>query len=394
MKKKSVRDVSVKGKRVLVRVDYNVPLKDGKITDDTRIRASLPTINYLLEGGAAVILLSHMGRPKGTVKEELRLDPVAVRLSELLGKAVRKIGSTVGEEAEAAARDLGGGGVLLLENVRFAAEEEKNGDDFATKLAALGDIFVNDAFGTAHRAHASTVGITKHLPAVAGLLMEKEIEVLEKCLFEPKRPLTVIFGGAKVSDKIGVIKKLMELADNILIGGGMGNTFLAAKGYNMADSLVEKAKTDVAGELLKNAENSGKSFFLPQDLIVVEELKEGALNKNVSADAVPAGWQAVDIGRETAKSYVDVIKSSGTVIWNGPVGVFEIPPFHRGSETLALAAVESDAYILVGGGDTAASFESFGIAHKADFVSTGGGATLEFMEGKELPGIAALQDRG
>ncbi len=392
MQKKSVKDVDVKGKRVLMRVDYNVPLKDGNISDDTRIRASIPTITYLVEKGAKVILVSHMGRPKGEVRDELRLDAVAKRLAELLEKDVIKLDVTVGAEAQEAVSKLKEGSVLLLENVRFTAAEEKNDRDFSRQLAALGELFVNDAFGTAHRAHASTTGVTEFLPGVAGLLMEKEITVLEKCLFEPRRPLTVIFGGAKVSDKIGVIKKILELADNIIIGGGMGNTFLASRGYDMAESLVEKTKLDVAGELLAEAEKIGKNFFLPRDLTVVEELKEGAAFKNVAVDAVPAGWEAVDIGVETVASYINIIKDSGTVIWNGPVGVFEIPPFHRGTEALAMAAVESDAYILIGGGDTAAAFESFGIADKADFVSTGGGATLEFMEGRELPGIAALQD--
>lgn len=393
MKKLTVKDVPVNGKRVLVRVDYNVPLEDGVITDDTRIRASLPTIRYLLENNARIILVSHLGRPKGKVKEELRLDPVAKHLSGLLNTKVNKINVVAGEEAGAAAARLKDGEILLLENARFEEGEEKNDLQLAEKMAELADVYVNDAFGTAHRAHASTEGVARFLPAVAGLLMEKEIEALQKCLHSPEKPLTAVFGGAKVSDKIGVIKRFLDVADYLLVGGGMSNTFHAAGGHDMASSLVEKTKLDVAKELLDNIQKSKKPFYLAEDMVIVQELEEDAPFRIVTPDSIPAGWESVDIGPKTIETFSGIMKKSRMVVWNGPLGVFEKSPFHRGTEAVARAAVNSDAYVLVGGGDSAAAFEKFGIAGEADYISTGGGATLEFLEGKDLPGIAALGDK-
>ncbi len=393
MNKLTVRDIPVGGKRVLVRVDYNVPLDKGIITDDARIRGSLPTIRYLLEREAQVILISHLGRPKGMIKEDLRLDPVAKHLSGLLDKRVGKINTVVGEEAEEAASKLKDGEILLLENVRFEGGEEKNDPQLAKKMAKLADVYVNDAFGTAHRAHASTEGVTRFLTSVAGLLMEKEIEALQRCLYNPERPFTAVFGGAKISDKIGVIHKFLDMADYLLIGGGMANTFHAAKGHNMAASLIERTKLDVARELLSIINKKKKHFYLSDDVIVVQELEEGAPFRTVTPDSVPSGWQSVDIGPVTIESFSEIIKKSRMVVWNGPLGVFEMSPFHRGTEGVARAAINSDAYVLVGGGDTAAAFEKFGIVDEADYVSTGGGATLEFLEGKDLPGIAALKER-
>ncbi|NLI69975.1 MAG: phosphoglycerate kinase [Firmicutes bacterium] len=391
MKKLTLKDVSVERKRVLVRVDYNVPLDGGVVADDARIRASLPTIRYLLGKKAKIILLSHLGRPAGEVVDEWRMDPVARCLEKLLGMKVKKIDFTVGPEVERSVRNLDGGEILLLENVRFLPGEEKNDPLLAEKIAALADIFVNDAFGTAHRAHVSTTGITRYLPAVAGFLMEKEITTLRRCLDRPERPLTAIFGGAKVSDKIGVINKFLELADNILIGGGMANTFLRAKGYDMASSFYEEGRIESARELLKKIRAGRKRVYLPDDLVIVEELVAGAPFRTVAADSVTGGWKAVDIGPGTMESFSEIVAASGMIIWNGPLGVFELSPFDRGTEAVARAAVESKAYLLVGGGDTAAAFERFGIAAEADYISTGGGATLEFLEGKELPGIAALK---
>ncbi|MFY9115265.1 MAG: phosphoglycerate kinase [Dethiobacteria bacterium] len=393
MKKLTLRDISTEQKRVLVRVDYNVPLDGGTVADDARIRASLPTIRFLLERGAKVILVSHLGRPGGKVVDELRMDPVAGCLGELLGVEIRKIDFTVGPEAEECALALNEGEILLLENVRFEPGEEQNDLVLAEKMAKLAEIFVNDAFGTAHRAHASTEGVTRFLPAVAGLLMEKEISTLQRCLDNPERPLTAVFGGAKVSDKIGVINKFLELADYILIGGGMANTFLKAKGYDMAASFYEEGKLDSAKKLLKKIKAEDKRVYLPDDLVIVEDLAAGAPFRTVTADSVAGGWKAVDIGPSTVVNFSEIIAKSGMVVWNGPMGVFELSPFDRGTEAVARAAVESDAYVLVGGGDTAAAFEKFGISTEADYVSTGGGATLEFLEGKELPGIAALNDQ-
>jgi len=391
--KVSIEQVEVAGKRVLVRADLNVPLADGVVQDDTRIRGVLPTIKNLLERGACVILVSHLGRPKGKVVPELRLDPVAEHLSKLLGRPVRKLDQVVGEEVEKAVAESKAGEVLLLENVRFEPGEEKNDPELAARLARLADLFVNDAFGTAHRAHASTAGVAKHIPAVAGLLMIKEIEALTRCLEQPGRPLVAILGGAKVSDKIGVLRRFMQLADTLLVGGGMANTLLAAKGYDLGDSFYEAESLDLAKTLLEESGQSRCRLELPVDLLITQELKPNASYQVVSPEAVPAGWKAVDIGPETVKEYSKAVAAAGMVVWNGPLGVFEVPPFHQGTEGVARAVAESRAYSVVGGGDVVAALEKLGLADKISFISTGGGATLEFWEGKELPGIAVLQEK-
>ncbi|HPT33026.1 MAG TPA: phosphoglycerate kinase [Bacillota bacterium] len=393
MAKVSIEQVEVAGKRVLVRADLNVPLADGVVQDDTRIRGVLPTIKNLLERGACVILVSHLGRPKGKVVPELRLDPVAEHLSKLLGRPVRKLDQVVGEEVEKAVAESKAGEVLLLENVRFEPGEEKNDPELAARLARLADLFVNDAFGTAHRAHASTAGVAKHIPAVAGLLMIKEIEALTRCLEQPGRPLVAILGGAKVSDKIGVLRRFMQLADTLLVGGGMANTLLAAKGYDLGDSFYEAESLDLAKTLLEESGQSRCRLELPVDLLITQELKPNASYQVVSPEAVPAGWKAVDIGPETVKEYSKAVAAAGMVVWNGPLGVFEVPPFHQGTEGVARAVAESRAYSVVGGGDVVAALEKLGLADKISFISTGGGATLEFWEGKELPGIAVLQEK-
>ncbi|MGI6096830.1 MAG: phosphoglycerate kinase [Dethiobacteria bacterium] len=388
----SIRDFSVQGKRVLVRVDLNVPLDEqGEVRDGTRIKASLPTIRYLLERGAKVILVSHLGRPKGKVKEELRLDSVAQRLSYFLKKKVHKTTQVVGEEVHKAVEQLSPGELLLLENVRFEPGEEKNDPRFARELASLADLYINDAFGTAHRAHASTVGVAEFLPAACGLLMEKEINILAGCLELPQRPLLTILGGAKVSDKIGVIKRFIGLADYILIGGAMANTFLKAKGFELGDSLVEEDKLKEARTLLEQAQRKGKDLILPQDLVVVKELKEGAFSKINAIEAVEPGWKAVDIGPQTIEKFTRLLREAKVILWNGPLGVFELPPFHRGTEAVARAVAQAQGYTVIGGGDIVAAVEQFGLASAIDHISTGGGATLEFWEGKELPGIAALR---
>lgn len=380
-------------RRVLVRVDYNVPIEGGKVKDDTRIRFSLPTLEYLLEKNAKVILLSHLGRPRGEAQEGLRLDAVAQRLAQLLNREVKKVDEVVGEEAREAAASLQAGEILLLENLRFHPGEEKNHPDLAGHLAELGDLFVNDAFGAAHRAHASTEGITRHLPSVAGLLMEKELIALQKSLTNPSHPQTVVLGGAKVSDKIGVIKRFAQTADNLLIGGGMANTFLAAQGYSLGDSLYEEKSLEEARDLLEFFQQSSARVFLPLDLVVVQELKENAYHRVVKVEDFPPGWKGVDVGSATVEAFGKVVQESRMVIWNGPLGVFEIAPFHRGTEEVARAAVGGDVYLLLGGGDTVAAFEQMGLAGEVDYASTGGGATLEFWEGRELPGVVALEDK-
>ncbi len=392
MQKLTVRDVPVNDKRALVRVDFNVPMENGKVADDARIRASLPTILYLVQNGARVILISHMGRPKGKIVESLRLDEVSSCLADLLELPVKKIDQVVGKEVEKSVSELGKGEVMLLENVRFEPGEEKNDAELAQKLADLADIFVNDAFGAVHRAHASTEGVANLLPAVAGFLLEKEVNELQSCLHNPDRPFTAIFGGAKVSDKIGVIRKFLDLADYIIIGGGMANTFLVAKGYDMASSFYESSQVDLAVELLEYADNCSTVISLPEDLVIVEDLREEAPSKVVNADAVPVGWQSVDMGPRSVDIFSRLVEKSRKIVWNGPLGVFEVSPFYRGTEAVARAAIESDAYLLVGGGDTAAAFEKFGLVDQVDHVSTGGGATLEFLEGRDLPGISVLKD--
>src|SRR5881396_3698910 len=375
MNKKTIRDVDVRGKRVFVRVDFNVPLDDGQITDDRRIREALPTIVELRRQGARVILASHLGRPDGKVMTGLRLDPVAVRLSELLGAPVRKLPDCVGPEVARAVAEMRDGDVVLLENLRFHPEEEANDEQFARALASVADVYVNDAFGTAHRAHASTVGITRFLPAVAGLLMEKELVYLSRILEDPRRPFVAILGGKKVSDKIGVIRNLLTRADMLLIGGAMSYTFLRAKGLSVGASLCEEDKLELARSLMDDG------------------LAEDAARRVVAAAAIPQGWMGMDIGPRTAAAYADVIARAGTVMWNGPMGVFEFPAFAAGTRAVAEAMAGSKAVTIVGGGDSAAAVQQMGLADRMTHISTGGGASLEFLEGKELPGVAALLDR-
>lgn len=391
MRKKTVRDIDVSGRRVFVRVDFNVPLEDGRIADDHRIRAALPTITYLVDHGASVVLASHLGRPKG-VDPSLRMDPVAQRLGELLRRPVRKLDDCVGPEVDAAEKAMRPGDVVLLENLRFHREEEANDPAFARALAGDAQIYVNDAFGTAHRAHASTVGVAKLLPAVAGLLMERELTFLGKVLEAPTKPLVVILGGKKVEDKIGVIRNLLRLAQTMLIGGGMCYTFLRAAGGQIGASLCEEDKLDLARELMAEAERRGVRFLLPVDVIAAQRADAGAEVRVVDARAIPSGWMGLDIGPRTEAAFGAPIAASGTILWNGPMGVFELPPFAGGTRAIARFVAESCAESIVGGGDTASAVEQFGYADKMTHVSTGGGATLEFMEGKVLPGVAVLQD--
>jgi phosphoglycerate kinase len=394
MNKKSVRDIDLKDKVVFCRVDFNVPMKDGNITDETRINAALPTIKYLTEQGAKVLLASHLGRPKGQVVEELRLDPVAQRLSDLLGKEVVKTDEAYGEEVEKALASLEEGGVILLENVRFYPGEEKNDPELAEKFAALADVYVNDAFGAAHRAHASTEGIAKHLPAVSGLLMEKELEVLGKALSNPDRPFTAIIGGAKVKDKIDVIDNLLDKVDNLIIGGGLGYTFIKALGHDVGKSLLEEDKIETAKSFMEKAKKNGVNLLIADDVLVADDFSNDANTKNVDIDSIPSDWEGLDIGTKTIEKYVKVIKESKLVIWNGPMGVFEIDAFANGTRSVANALAEAtDTYSVIGGGDSAAAVEKFGLADKMSHISTGGGASLEFMEGKALPGVEALNDR-
>ncbi len=393
MTKKTVRDIEVTGKRVLVRVDFNVPLEDGRITDDRRIRESLPTITYLRDHGARVILCSHLGRPKGQVVESLRLDPVAARLGELLGRPVHKVNDVVGPEVEAAAAALVPGEVLLLENLRFHAEEEANDPAFARQLAALADLYVNDAFGTAHRAHASTVGVAHYLPAVAGFLMEKELTHLGTLLDHPTHPFVAILGGKKVEDKIPVIRHLLTTADTLLLGGAMSYTFLRARGMETGKSLVEKEMLDLAGELMEEARRREVAFELPVDVVVAAAPEAGAASRVVAVDAMPPEWMGVDIGPQTQRKFADVMRRAGTIFWNGPMGIFEIEAFAEGTRALARALTETRATTVVGGGDTAAAVEEAGVADRITHISTGGGASLEFMEGRVLPGVAVLEDR-
>jgi len=388
---KSVRDVDVRGKRVLVRVDFNVPLDDqGKITNDTRIRASLPTIRYLMDNGASVFLMSHLGRPKGKVVESMKLAPVAERLSELLGVPVQMAPNAVGPEVEAMARKLPPRRVLLLENLRFHPEEEKNDPEFARRLANLGDLFVNDAFGSAHRAHASTAGIAKYLPAVSGLLLEKELLELGAVLSNPRRPLAALIGGAKISTKIGILTHLLDVADEFLIGGGMANTFLLAQGIQIGRSLAERESLDVASSFLEDAKTRGRGVYLPEDVLVADKVAAGAVSKVVPVNDVPEDWLIVDIGPRTVRTYAAVLEQAGTVLWNGPMGVFEIPDFAQGTRLIALALANSTARTIVGGGDSVAAVEQMGVAERMGHISTGGGASLEFLEGRELPGVAVL----
>ncbi|HEY0603515.1 MAG TPA: phosphoglycerate kinase [Herpetosiphonaceae bacterium] len=394
MKKQTIRDIDWQGKRALVRVDFNVPLDDQQqITDDTRITAAVPTIQYLLDHGASVVLMSHLGRPKNKVVDKLRLDPVATRLGELLGREVKKVSETTGAEAEQAAQSLQPGAVLLLENTRFDAREEKNDDSMAQELAKLGDVYVNDAFGAAHRAHASTEGVAKHLPAVAGLLLEKELEYIGGAIEDPKRPFVTVIGGAKISDKIGVIENLLGKVDALLIGGGMANTFLLAQGHKVGDSLVEQESVDVAKDLLQKAADRNVKLMLPVDVLVADAFDNNANTQVVAADAVPDGWRILDIGPQSVEQYSAVIKDAKTVIWNGPMGVFEMPKFAEGTRAIAQAMADSQATTIIGGGDSVAAVEQMNLADRMSHISTGGGASLELLEGKELPGVAALKDK-
>jgi len=388
--KKTIQDIDVQGKKTLVRVDFNVPLEAGKVTDDTRIRAALPTIQYLLDHGAAVILTSHLGRPKGKVIEELRLDPVAARLSELLGKPVRKLDDCIGPEVEAAAKALQPGEVLLLENLRFHPGERANDPAFAKQLADVAHIYVNDAFGAAHRAHASTSGIADYLPAVAGLLMEKEINFLGRALEWPEHPFVAILGGAKISDKIGVIENLLSKVEALLIGGGMASTFLLAQGYEVGDSLVEEGSLTIAERLLKQG---GDKLLLPVDVVIADAFSAEANSRLVEASHVPTGWRILDIGPQTVELFKAKLSGARTVLWNGPLGVFEFEPFAAGTRAIAQALADIQATTIIGGGDSVAAIEQAGLAEKMTHISTGGGASLEFLEGKELPGIAALDDK-
>lgn len=394
MNKKTIKDVDVKGKKVFCRVDFNVPMQDGQVTDDTRIRAALPTIQYLMEQGAKVILASHLGRPKGKVVEELRLDAVAKKLGEYLNKEVVKTEEAYGEEVEAQIANMQDGDVLLLENVRFYPGEEKNDPELAKAFANLADIYVNDAFGAAHRAHASTEGIAKHLPAVAGFLMEKELEVLGKALSNPDRPFTAIIGGAKVKDKIGVIDNLLDKVDNLIIGGGLAYTFVKALGHEIGKSLLEEDKIELAKSFMAKAKERGVNFYMPVDAVVADDFSNDANKKVVSIDEIPSDWEALDIGPKTVEQYRDVIGKSKLVIWNGPMGVFEMESFANGTKGVAQALADaSDTYSVIGGGDSAAAVEKFNLADKMSHISTGGGASLEFMEGKQLPGVVALNDK-
>jgi phosphoglycerate kinase len=396
MQKATVRDVDVRGKRVLERVDFNVPIDDGNIGDDTRIRASLPTIHYLLDQGASVVLMSHLGRPKGTFDSAFSLQPVGVRLGELLGMPIRLAPDCVGTETKAMAEALQPGQILLLENLRFHSEEEANDPDFAHQLAELGNIYVNDAFGTAHRAHASTEGVTHSLPAVAGLLMEKELTFLGDILENPRRPLVAIAGGAKVSDKITVLDRLIEVADALLIGGGMANTFFKANGLFVGDSLVEDEKLEEARRLMTKASTLRKRFVLPVDVVVADRVAPDADHVLTTPDHVPEGWRILDIGPQTLVAFGEVLMDAATVVFNGTMGVAEIPAFAHGTEALIgllVERTEQGATTIVGGGDSAAAVAAMGADDKLTHVSTGGGASLEFLEGRVLPGVAALQDR-
>ncbi len=393
MTKKTVRDIDLANKRVLLRVDFNVPLKDGRVSDDSRIRAALPTIEYLREQNCRVILISHLGRPKDASDPALRLDPVAMRLGQLLRAPVRKVDELSGAGAEAAVRAMQPGDLLLLENSRFDPREKKNDPELVRELARLGDVYVNDAFSAAHRAHATTAGLAAVLPAVAGLQMEKEVTALEALLAEPKRPFVVVLGGAKVTDKIKVIDRFLELADRLLIGGAMSLTFLKAQGLRVGASKVEEEGLTLAAEALQKAATSRCDLVLPRDVLVADRLEEGAETMTVAVAAIPDEWMAVDIGPATAGDYRTLISEAGTVFWNGPMGVFEIAAFAAGTKAVAEAMAECGGVTVAGGGDSVAALNTFKLADRIDHVSMGGGASLEFIEGAELPGVAALADK-
>ncbi|OFW31736.1 MAG: phosphoglycerate kinase [Candidatus Aquicultor primus] len=392
MDKKTVRDIDVSGKTVLVRVDFNVPLRDGVVTDDSRIRAALPTIEYLTGRGAKVILMSHLGRPKG-VDDALRLDAVAQGLADILGKQVEKADTTVGDDVKEAIDRLEPGGILLLENLRFNEGEKKNDPEFASQLGQLADVYVNDAFGASHRAHASIVGLSKHMPAVAGLLLEKEIDTLAAILKDPDRPLIAILGGSKVSDKIGVIEKFLDIVNALLIGGGMCFTFLKAKGFDIGNSLLEEDKLDFCRRIIEQAAQKDIPIYLPSDVVIAQEISPDAEARIAHVDSIPDGWMGLDIGPDSIAVYRGVIGNSRTLFWNGPMGVFEIEQFSRGTEEVAKAIAASVATSIIGGGDSIAALKKFHLEDKVTFVSTGGGASLELLEGKVLPGYEALMDK-
>lgn len=394
MNKKTIKDIDVAGKRVLVRVDFNVPLDENRnITDDRRIQAALPTINYLLDQGAKVILMSHLGRPKGQAVAKYTLMPAAKRLEELLDMPVTQLGDCIGEMVQGAVMGMPIGHVVMLENVRFYPQEEKNDIEFAKLLASLGEVYVNDAFGSAHRAHASTDGVAKFLPGVAGFLMQKELDYLGKAISEPERPFLAILGGAKVADKIPVIDSLLNKVDELIIGGGMAYTFLKAQGYEIGKSLLDEEGLELAKNAMQKANSKGVKLYLPEDVVVATEFKEDAESKVAPASRIPADWMGMDIGPMAIDAFSNVIKGAKTIIWNGPMGVFEMPKFAVGTKAIAKALAESGATTIVGGGDSAAAVEQMGFADKMSHVSTGGGASLEFLEGKTLPGVAALQDK-
>ena len=394
MNKKTIEDIAVAGKKVLVRCDFNVPLDENKnITDENRLVGALPTIKYLIDNNAKVILCSHLGRPKGEFNMKYSLQPVAKRLSELLNKEVKMASDVIGESAKATVAALNDGDVCLLENVRFHKEEEKNDPDFSKELAALAEIYVNDAFGTAHRAHASTAGVADYLPAVCGYLIEKEISIMGKALADPARPFVAILGGAKVSDKIGVIENLLDKVDYLIIGGGMAYTFLRAKGYGIGTSICEEEKLDLAKTIMKKAQEKGVELLLPVETVVSKEFSDSSESMVVASDSIPDDFMGMDIGPKTIELFSDVIKKAKTVIWNGPMGVFEMPKFAVGTKAVAKAVSEADATTIIGGGDSAAAVMQLGYADKMSHISTGGGASLEYLEGKVLPGIDCLNNK-
>jgi phosphoglycerate kinase len=391
--KKTVEDLDVSGRRVLLRCDFNVPLSDGAVADDRRIVQSLPTIRHLLGRGAAVVVCSHLGRPKGGFEEKYSMKPVAARLSELLGQPVALSSDVIGPDAQARAAALAPGGVLLLENLRFHREETQNDPEFSRRLAALAELYVNDAFGAAHRAHSSTAGVADYLPAAGGFLLSRELKILGDALSHPARPFVAILGGAKISDKIGVIESLLEKADRVLIGGGMAYTFFKAQGLGIGDSICEDEKLDVARALIDRAQRAGAELLLPCDNLVSDAFSAQATIQTVPSDTIPDGWMGMDIGPKTRERFAEAIASAKTVLWNGPMGVFELAPFADGTRAVAQAMAEADAVTIVGGGDSAAAVAQMGLADKMTHISTGGGASLEFIEGKTLPGVACLDDR-
>lgn len=393
--KKTIRDINWEGKNAVVRCDFNVPLKDGEITDDTRIRAALPTINYLIDNGAAIVLMSHLGRPKGKANPEFTLAPVAARLSELLGKEIQFVPSdaVVDENVIKASSELGAGDVMLIENVRYRAEEEKNDPEFARALSGLGDIFVQEAFGTSHRAHASTTGIADYIPAVSGFLIEKELKFLGSAVDDPERPFAAIMGGAKVKDKIPVITNLLDKVDILIVGGGMAYTFFKAQGYSIGKSLLDEEGLDLARDILKLAEDKGVKFMLPVDVVAADEFSNDSPHDVYDVDSIPDERMGMDIGPKTIALYTETLAGAKTIVWNGPMGVFEMETFAVGTRAIAECLAELDATTVIGGGDSAAAVTQFGLADKMTHISTGGGASLEFLEGRELPGIAVIEDK-